>query len=93
MTVTLVLRLLRGPLAQNQLVGHAEIVATGVSHPVRGTADVIAVARAAARQTPEQAIAEEASAEAAIAEPAGDGDGADEAHDALEGPAPQALDA
>jgi hypothetical protein len=46
-TVTLVLRLLREPLRSDRLVGHAEIVATGASHPIRGVEDLLAVARAA----------------------------------------------
>lgn len=60
MTVTLVLRLLLGPLSDNELVGSAEIVATGESHPVRGTDDLIAVARAAARRTSDPASGEPA---------------------------------
>lgn len=48
MTVTIVLRLLRGPLREEALVGHAEIVATGESRAIRGTEDLLAVARAAA---------------------------------------------
>ena len=47
MAVTLVLRLLHGPLALDELVGYAEIVATGESRPIRGLADLLAVARAA----------------------------------------------
>jgi hypothetical protein len=50
-TVTLVLRLLRGPLHDDLLVGHAEIVATGASHPIRGLDDLIAVAHAASEIT------------------------------------------
>jgi hypothetical protein len=46
-TVTLVLRLLREPLRADRLVGHAEIVATGESHPIRGVEDLLAVAHAA----------------------------------------------
>ena len=47
MTVNLVLRLLREPLRADRLVGHAEIVATGESHPIRDVEDLLAVARAA----------------------------------------------
>ena len=47
MAVTLVLHLLRGPLAQDELVGHAEIVATSESRVIRSVDDLLTVARAA----------------------------------------------
>jgi hypothetical protein len=45
--VTLVLRLLPGPLQEGELVGHAEVVATGESVALRGVADLVDLARSA----------------------------------------------
>ena len=45
MAITMILRVLPGPLADSQLVGHAELVATGESVPFRGMAELIALAR------------------------------------------------
>jgi hypothetical protein len=50
MVVTLVLRLLPGPLEHGELVGRAEVVATGESVPLRGVAHLVDLARAAAAQ-------------------------------------------
>jgi hypothetical protein len=47
--VTIVLRLLPGPLAAGELVGHAEVVATGASASVRNVSDLLVLARDAAR--------------------------------------------
>jgi len=43
-TVTVVLRLLAGPLADGELVGHGEVVATGARSDIRGAQDVIRLA-------------------------------------------------
>ena len=65
MAITLILRILPGPLAESELVGHAELVATGSSVAFRGAAELVALARAAveeeagARAVDEPAAAEE----------------------------------
>jgi hypothetical protein len=65
MVVTLVLRLLPGPLEHGELVGRAEVVATGESVALRGVADLVDLARAAASQpanVPAEAVPQPASA-------------------------------
>jgi hypothetical protein len=48
--VTVMLRLLPGPLDSGELVGHAEDVATGEVASIRGVGDVIEAALAAHRR-------------------------------------------
>lgn len=45
MVVTLVLRLLDKALERGDLVGHVELVASGITEPVRSADDVVAFAR------------------------------------------------
>ena len=55
MVVTVVLRLLPGPLDSGELIGHAEDVATGDVIPVRGPSDVVELALAVRRRTADSA--------------------------------------
>jgi hypothetical protein len=48
MVITVVLRLLAGPLESGDLVGHVEDVSTGATESVRGAAEIVAFARQAA---------------------------------------------
>ena len=47
MVITVVLRLLPGPLESGDLVGHVEHVSTGVMESVRGPAELVAFCRQA----------------------------------------------
>jgi hypothetical protein len=47
MVVTVVLRLLPGPLESGEIVGHAQLVATGETVPVRSVSDLVGLARTA----------------------------------------------
>lgn len=72
MVVTLVLRLLPGPLEEGELVGHAEVVATGESVALRGVADLVDLARAAVSGAeghhPAEAVPQPASAHLPVEE-------------------------
>lgn len=48
--VTLILRLLPGPLAHGELVGRAEVVATGEAASLRSVTDLMVLAQGAARR-------------------------------------------
>ena len=52
MVITVVLRLLAGPLESGDLVGHVVHVSTGLTEPVRGVDEIVAFCRQAAEEPP-----------------------------------------
>jgi hypothetical protein len=69
MVITVVLRLLAGPLESGDLVGHVENVSTGTTESIRGAGDIVEFARQAAvapgLRTPHMAASAERAEQAA----------------------------